>query len=392
MLLPASPFPMCSADNGTHMTQSRIPFTPVLANLPASVPFVGPETLVRQRGRPFRMRLGANESPFGCSPSAHEAMREAITDIGFYADPEGFELRAALAHEHGIGLDEVCLGAGIDELLGLLVRTLVQPETPVVTSLGAYPTFNYHVEGFGGVLTKVPYRNDCIDLDALASAVHETRAPLVYLANPDNPMGTWHSAQAVSRFLDALPERCLLILDEAYIEFAPASAQLPIDTTNPRIIRMRTFSKAHGMAGARIGYAVACEETIQALNKIRNHFGINRVAQAGALASLNDRRFLDATVSDVRQGREEYAALAKRLGLTTVPSATNFVAMDVGDSQRARALLQALLDRDIFVRMPSVSPLDRCVRITVGTPQQRNLLATILQDALATVDETLSPS
>ncbi|MDH3691559.1 MAG: aminotransferase class I/II-fold pyridoxal phosphate-dependent enzyme, partial [Gammaproteobacteria bacterium] len=273
-------------------------------------------------------------------------------------------------------------GAGIDELLGLVVRMVVEPNTPVVTSLGAYPTFNYHVTGFGGQLHQVLYRDDHIDLELLAEEVNRVRAPLVFLANPDNPMGTWHGAEQVQEFIDRLPEDCILILDEAYTDFGEDDIRPPIDTTDPRVIRMRTFSKAHGMAGARIGYAIAASEVVTGLNKIRNHFGVNRIAQAGALASMQDPKFLDEVVQEVKRGRVEYDELARRLGLSTVPSATNFVAFDLGDRTTARRVMNALLERDVFVRMPAVPPLDRCVRVTVGTPEERQFFSEVLAEVL----------
>ena len=255
-------------------------FTRLVDGLPPTVPFVGPETLERRRGKAFRVRVGANESAFGVSPKAADAMRRAIETVAWYDDPEAYELRSAIAARHGVSIDEVLLGAGIDEMLGNVVRMVIEPGTPVVTSHGAYPTFNYHVAGFGGVLEAVPYRDDRIDLEALLDAVRRVDAPLVYLANPDNPMGTWHDAADVRAFIAGLPGSTLLVLDEAYIEFAPASAAFPIHADDPRVIRMRTFSKAHGMAGARIGYAVAPSRTIAGLDRIRNHFGVNRIAQA----------------------------------------------------------------------------------------------------------------
>lgn len=358
------------------------PFTRVVRELPATTPFVGPEAIERERGEPFRLRLGANESAFGISPRAREAMRTAIERVSWYNDPEGWDLRSAIAHRHGVAVDRVCLGAGIDDLLGLVVRMSVEPGTPVVTSLGAYPTFNYHVSGYGGELHRVPYRDDRIDLEALAAKARDVDAPLVFLANPDNPMGTWHDAGAVREFIDALPEACLLILDEAYVEFAPESSGLPVATGDPRVIRMRTFSKAHGMAGARIGYAVADTDVIEAFNKIRLHFGVNRIAQAGALASLEDPDFVPWVVEEVRTGREDYYALAEDLGLKALASATNFVAVDAGDGDRARALLAALRDRGVFVRMPGVAPLDRCIRVTVGTPEERSGFAEMLTSVL----------
>ena len=368
------------------MSDSDIPFTDLLRRLPAAVPFVGPETMERQKGRVFKARIGANESAFGISPKAAEAMREAVARVSWYADPENYDLREALAEHHGVSMDEICVGAGIDGLLGLVVRMIVTPGTPVVTSLGAYPTFNYHVAGFDGLLHKVPYRNDREDPEALLEAAAKLSAPLVYISNPDNPMGTWNGADEIVRMIEALPPGRLLVLDEAYIEFAPDGVAPPIDTSDPRVIRMRTFSKAHGMAGARIGYAIAHRELITGLNKIRNHFEVNRVAQAGALASLADQDFVDSVVADVAAGRREISALAARLGLASLPSATNFVAIDLGSSQRAKAALEQLLGQDVFLRMPGVAPQDRCIRVTVGTPADRAIFSEAFKSVVAGLD------
>ncbi|MEM7404547.1 MAG: pyridoxal phosphate-dependent aminotransferase [Pseudomonadota bacterium] len=364
------------------MNEAETPFTALVRSLPSSIPFVGPEAIERRRGSPFEVRVGANESAFGVSPKAAEAMREAVVNIAWYGDPEGYDLRAAIAAHHGVTMERVCLAGGVDELLGLTVRMLVEPGAPVITSLGAYPTFNYHVDGFGGELIKVPYRDDHIDLAAVQAAAHEHGAPLVYLANPDNPMGTWHSAAAVRDFISGLPEQTVLILDEAYIEFAPDGTTWPLTEDDPRVIRMRTFSKAHGMAGARIGYAVAEPHLIVGFNKIRNHFGVNRLAMAGALASLQDTDFVSRVAMEVARGRDDYYALARQHNLASLPSATNFVAIDMGgDGERARRMLACLEQLGVFVRMPGIAPMDRCIRISVGVESERALLAERFSDA-----------
>ncbi|MBX2855067.1 MAG: pyridoxal phosphate-dependent aminotransferase, partial [Rhodobacteraceae bacterium] len=162
--------------------------TPLVDSLPASTPFVGPETLQRRRGAPFTARLGANESVFGPSPHAVEAMAAAAADAWMYGDPELYELKAALAAKHQISPTQIVVGEGIDGLLGLTVRLFVEAGAAVVTSLGAYPTFNYHVAGFGGRLIAEPYRDDRQDLKALATTADREGARLVYLSNPDNPM------------------------------------------------------------------------------------------------------------------------------------------------------------------------------------------------------------
>lgn len=365
--------------------KNRAPFTRLVAELPATVPFVAPEALERQSGRPIQLRLGANESNFGPSPKASAAMRDAVEQISWYGDPESYDLREALARHHGIRIDQVVIGSGIDDLFGLVVRAFLEPGQQVVTSLGAYPTFNYIVSSYGGVLSRVPYRNDRNDLQALAETAVGVGAHMVYVANPDNPSGTWQTADDLHAFLESLPSDCLLLLDEAYCHFAPAQAIPAIDANDPRVIRLRTFSKAYGMAGARIGYAITDVDTISAFERIRLHFGVNRVAQAGALAALADDDYLQEVIAAVDQGRREYAELARSLGLSSIPSATNFVSIDVGGPENARALMAALGERDVFVRMAGAPPLNRCIRVTVGLAEQRAAFANVLREVWPTI-------
>lgn len=361
----------------------RLRFAPIPDRLPPTVPFTGPETLERRAGRAFAARLGANENGFGPSPRAVRAMAESAADIWKYADPDSHDLRQALATHHGVAPENIMIGEGIDGLLGVLVRLVLSPGDTVVTSEGAYPTFNFHVAGFGGLLSKVPYLDDAEDVDALIDRATETGARLVYLANPDNPMGSWHPAARIQAMIAALPPGALLVLDEAYCDFAPTEAIPEIDPEDDRVIRFRTFSKAYGMAGARVGYAIGPARLIAGFDRIRNHFGMNRSAQIGALAALMDQDWLRETVSRVRGAREQIGAIAAANGLVALPSATNFVAVDCGrDGAFARRVLEGLAAQGIFVRMPGVAPLDRCIRVSCGPRAELDLFAAALPVAL----------
>ncbi|MDO6456270.1 pyridoxal phosphate-dependent aminotransferase [Celeribacter halophilus] len=358
--------------------------TPLAQSLPATVPFVAPERMEEIRSAAFEARLGANELSFGPSPKALAAMADSLGGIWKYGEPENRDLRQALAGLHGIRPEEITVGEGIDGLLGVLVRLYVKPGDAVVTSAGSYPTFNYHVAGFGGVLHTVPYKTDREDPEALIAKAKEVGAKLVYLSNPNNPMGTVHSAKTVQAMIEAVPEGCLMVLDEAYTEFAPDETRPQLDTSDKRVIRFRTFSKAYGMAGARIGYGIAHREIATGFDKIRNHFGVNRVAQAGALAALRDQDYLTETLSKVAAGRARLAQIAQEAGLTPLPSSANFVTMDCGrDGDYARALVKALDKHGVFVRMPGVAPLDRCIRVSVGLPEEIEIFAERLPLALA---------
>lgn len=361
--------------------------TPLAASLPPTVPFVGPETLERERGAPFRARLGANESVFGPSPRAVAAMQAEAPQTWKYGDSTSFELRNALAAHHGIAPAHITVGEGIDGLLGNLVRLVVDRGTPVVTSAGAYPTFNYHVDGFGGALHKVAYTADHQDPEHLIAKAREVDARLVYFCNPDNPMGTWHDAGTVARMINALPEGALLILDEAYCDFAPEGAIPPLVPADERVIRMRTFSKAHGLAGARVGYAIGPERLIAAFERVRNHFGMTRISQAGAMAALADTDWLARVQARVAEGRERLAEIARKQGLSALPSATNFVAIDCGrDGGYARAVLKGLESRGVFVRMPGVAPLDRCIRVSCGTTEDLDIFEQAFAETLAALN------
>jgi histidinol-phosphate aminotransferase len=317
-----------------------------------------------------------------------EALRAAAPEAWMYGDAESWALREALAAHHGVPMESVIVGEGIDGLLGYLVRLLVAPGEAVVTSAGAYPTFAYHVAGYGGALHAVPYRGDHENPEALVARAAETGARLIYLANPDNPMGSWHGAGQIAAALDALPGHALMVLDEAYADFAPAGAILPFDPTDRRVIRMRTFSKAHGLAGMRVGYAIGHPDLIAAFHKVRNHFGMCRLSQTAALASLHDRDHLAATVAKIDAAKAELGRIARAHGLTALPSATNFVAIDCGaDGDFARALLRELVERDVFVRMPGVAPLDRCIRVSAGPAADLAAFARALPEALAAARE-----
>jgi histidinol-phosphate aminotransferase len=367
------------------MTHPRL--TPLAASLPATVPFVGPETQERARGAAFDARLGANESVFGPSPHAIHAM--ADTPQWMYGDPESFDLRTALAAHHGCQLENIMVGEGIDGMLGYLVRLMVGPGDPVVTSAGAYPTFNYHVAGFGGQLHTVPYVNDTEDPATLFEKAAQVDARLVYLANPDNPMGSHHRGEDIVRAMEALPSTTLLVLDEAYVECAPEGTALPLPADDPRVIRMRTFSKVYGLAGARVGYAISHPELIAAFHRVRNHFGMNRAAQAGALAALGDQPYLAQVQGQIADARTRIAQIARDCGLDPLPSATNFVTIDCGrDADFARAVLDGLIARGIFVRMPFVAPQNRCIRISCGTPDMLDLLTTALPAALRDAEKS----
>jgi histidinol-phosphate aminotransferase len=366
----------------------RPPLTRIARELPKLVPFVGPEAQERASGRPFKARLGANESVFGPSPDAVRAMADAVAENWKYSDPESHDLREAVALHHGVAADHVVIGEGIDGLLGLAVKIAAEPGAVVVTSDGAYPTFNFHVAAQGAKLVKVPFCGDREDLDALLDAARREDAAVLYVSNPNNPMGSWWPADDIRRLIDALPGGVLLLLDEAYCDTAPAGTVPPVDVSNCQVLRLRTFSKAYGLAGARIGYALGDRDLIAMFDKVRNHYGINRVGQIGALAALRDQPYLSVAVAKIDRARERIGLIARSNGLVPLVSAANFVTIDCGfDGAFAQCVLDGLLERAVFARKPGVAPLDRCIRISCGSDEDLEIFAEALPQAVAAARE-----
>jgi histidinol-phosphate aminotransferase len=363
--------------------------TDIARGLPQTVPFVGPEAIERRTGQLIRARVGANESGFGPSPKVVAAIASAAGTVWQYGDPEIHDLRQALARHLAIPAANLVIGEGIDGLHGLIARLVIAPGDVAVTSLGAYPTFNYHVTGFGGRVVASPYSACSEDLGALLDAARRERAKVIYLSNPDNPMGTWWSADDIAAFIAAVPDETLVLLDEAYCETAPAGTLPPLDITRPNLIRTRTFSKAYGLAGMRVGYAIGEAGLIGAFDRVRNHFGVTRLGQVAALAALADQAYLSEVVANVAAGRDRIMAIAATNGLASVESATNFVAVDCGrDGAYALLVLKALEARRIFVRKPMAPGLDQHIRISVGRVEELDYLAGQLPLALAEASKT----
>ncbi len=365
-------------------------FTPIIAALPSTIPFVGPEALERRAGQKIIARIGANESVFGPSPRAVAAMQLAASESWMYGDPEQHDLKAAIARAVGVAPENIACGGGIDGLLGLVVRLFIEPGDPVATSLGAYPTFNFHVAAAGGKLVTTPYVEDREDPASLIALAKRERAKLLYFANPDNPMGTHWPASDVERMIAAVPDETFLLLDEAYIEFAPDGTASRIDVSRKNLLRFRTFSKAHGLAGIRVGYAIGHPEIISAFDKIRNHFGISRISQAGAIAAIEDPDWVQNVKAQVITARARIRDIARDNGLTPLPSATNFMAVDCGrDGAYARCVVVGLLQHGIFIRSPGVAPLNRCIRIACGDKKSLNLLAEALPKVLVELNRAI---
>jgi histidinol-phosphate aminotransferase len=228
----------------------------------------------------------------------------------------------------------------------------------------------------------VPYRDDHEDPAALLAKAHETKAQMIYLANPDNPMGSQLAPAIIEDMAQNLPENCLLVLDEAYGDLA--TLPLPqIDPHHPQVIRFRTLSKAHGLAGLRVGYAITNPALARAFDRIRNHFALGRIAQAGAIAALQDTAWLAQVQTKIVHARLRLTQIAESKGLQALPSSTNFLTIDTGrDATYARSVLTGLQAEGIFIRMPGVAPLNRCIRISLADDATLDILAEALPRVL----------
>ena len=327
------------------------------------------------------IKLASNENPLGPSPLALEAVRQCLERSSFYPDGGGYYLREKIAARHGIAMDQVILGAGSTELIELVAKTCIAPGDEVVISDSSFYIYETATQSMGGVLIKTPMRNLTCDLEAMAHAV-TSGTKLVYLANPNNPTGTSFRAQAFERFLDAMPARVLVVLDEAYFDYVRRpdySRSIEEVCEGRNVLVLRTFSKVHGLAGLRIGYGMGHPELIDALNRVRSPFNASSIAQAAALAALDDREHVARSVeSNEREMRflvEELTAL----GVTVTPSVANFLLIDTG--RNCDHDFNLLLHEGVIVRPMRLYGFPTALRVTVGTHEDNM----IFLEALARV-------
>jgi histidinol-phosphate aminotransferase len=360
-----------------------VPLNPSLASLPVYQPGRPIEEVAREVGLPAAdiIKLASNENPLGPSPKALEAMRAALPQLQLYPDGNAFYLKRRLAETLGVTPDHLILGNGSNEVLEFIGHAVIAPESEVVVSQYCFAVYPIVTHLFGGQLVVVPARDHGHDLPAMARAL-TPRTRVVFVANPNNPTGTLAPAEAVLALIEAVPPHVLLVIDEAYLEYLEHPLDLlPLvrSGARPNLVLTRTFSKIHGLAGLRLGYGIGHPAFIAALEKIREPFNTNTVAQVGALAALDDAEHLCRTRENNTRGLREFADAFRRLGLEFLPSAANFLLVRVGDGQRVFAALQ---QRGVIVRPMGGYQLPEWVRLSVGTPAENQkclaALATVL--------------
>ena len=344
--------------------------------------------LRRAAPRPL-LELGSNENPHGASPLAIRAAIAALDGAHVYPDPLGGDLKRALADMHGVGTEGILLGNGSHELLMQLAQVFAGPGDEVVASQYGFAVYALAAQAAGATLRLAPAlpRDHAMprghDLAALGAAI-TPRTRLVYLANPNNPTGTWYSAADFQAFLVDVPAQVLVVVDEAYAEFVDApdcASALPLLAKHPNLVVTRTFSKAHALAGLRVGYALAHPDCIAVMERVRESFNVNAPGLAAAQASLADAAHLAASLEANREQRQALAGALRARGLAVSPSQTNFLLVEFGDG--TACVEAALLARGVILRPMGGYGLGDCLRITVGTESDNARLLAALDEVLA---------
>jgi histidinol-phosphate aminotransferase len=346
--------------------------------------------LERELGITDIIKLASNENPLGPSPAALAALRDALADIALYPDGNGFALKAALAEKHGVSPAQLTLGSGSDHIIELVSRAFLRTGRNAVISRHAFAIYAITAQAAGAELhvadahpadhADMPYGHD---LDAMASLV-DADTGVLFIANPNNPTGTWCDRDALSALLRRVRDDLIVVVDEAYFDYVeearyPDAMQLV--GTHPNLVVLRTFSKAYGLAGLRVGYAVSSTDITDLLNRVRLSFNPSSLAQAGALAALRDTDHIERTVELNRTELRRMDEGLTALGLATIPSVCNFVTVDVG--RPGREVFQQLLEQGVIVRPLDAYGLPQHLRISVGLPEQNDRLLAALGDILA---------
>lgn len=339
--------------------------------------------IARRYGITDILKLASNENPLGPSPRALAALRESLGEVHQYPDSQARALREAIAARVGLAVDEVVVGSGSVECIDLVARAFLRPGDRAVVGFPSFPRFTIACQVVGAEVATVPHRDWRFDLDGMLDAVDE-RTRVVFLDNPCNPTGTHLLPGELADFLDRLPSRDLVVLDRAYYEFVPPALRVDDDLDRIRsganLVVLRTFSKAYGLAGLRVGYALARLEHTRAMNRVREAFNTTSMAQVAALAALDDGGHAAETVATIAVEREWLGRAFDRLGLPWVPSTTNFLFTDLGS--RAAEINEGLLRRGIIIRPMTAPAIAAWARITIWTRTGNERLVAALEDLI----------
>jgi histidinol-phosphate aminotransferase len=341
------------------------------------------EELEREYGIGDSIKLASNENPLGPSPKAVEAIGRKIADLHRYPDGAGHLLLNKLAAKLNVAPDQIVMGNGSDDILGLLSRALLQPGDEAIIPTPSFLMYLIVTQSAGAVPVHIPLRDMDIDLEEILRRV-TPRTRLIFICNPNNPTGTMVTQEALQAFLGALPPGVVVVLDEAYIEFVrdPRCAQgLSFLEGEPTVVTLRTFSKIYGLAGLRVGYGVMSKALAQLLNRIRMPFNVNSLAQAAAVAALDDTDFFEKTRSLIHEGLDFLSAELKKRGLRCFPTQTNFFLIDL--QHDAKVVFERFLRQGVIVRAMSAYGFPEYIRINAGLPEENRRFLGALDRVMA---------
>ncbi len=335
------------------------------------------------------VKLASNENPYGVPESAKAAMATAAAELGRYPDANGFELKAALSERYDVPADWITLGNGSNDILEIAAHAFVEKGQSIVYAQYSFAVYALATQGVGARAIVVPAKDYGHDLDAMAAAIEAAGddVRLVFIANPNNPTGTFIGAAEIEAFLKKVPANVVVVLDEAYNEYLSPENQYESAAwvkQYPNLLVSRTFSKAYGLAGLRVGFSIAQPALTDLMNRIRQPFNVNSLAQAAAIAALNDKDFLEQGARNNAAGYQQFVEAFEQMGLEYVPSYGNFVLVKVGKDLAAGARVNlALLKQGVIVRPVGNYGLPEWLRISIGLPQENAILISALQKALA---------
>lgn len=354
-----------------------------IQNLANYVPGKPIEEVQRELGLDHVDKLASNENSLGPSPKAIEAMAKSLSSLHRYPDVSGFELKTKLANRFNIQMNNVILGGGSEGIMSTIMRTFLLSDDELVSAANSFIGFRVLANASGRKVHWVPMKNHRYDLEAMADKVNDY-TKIIYIANPDNPMGTYITRKEFDKFYAHIPERVLIILDEAYYEFAQSNEDYPDSMTYryDNVITLRTFSKAYGLAGLRIGYGFAHEELIRNLNKVKEPFSPSLIALTAGSAAMDDEDFLNKTLAINSEGYSFLRESLASMDVETVPSVANFITTVWPSEERAGEITQSLLKKGVIVRNLNAFGWPNCIRISIGISEENGRCIDALKSIL----------
>jgi histidinol-phosphate aminotransferase len=356
---------------------------PQIKDLPVYQPGKPIEEVKRELGLTEVIKLASNENPYGCSPKVKEAIAAELSNLQLYPDGAAVALKEALSRHYGVAAEQLIIGAGSDELLALIARAFLNPGDEAVMATHTFGQYKHNVTIEGAVPAEVPLVDGTHDLPGMLARIND-RTKIVFVCNPNNPTGTMVEHAEVAAFVEQVPSRVMIILDEAYAEYAEAYSDFPrsleLFRRHPNVLILRTFSKAYGLASLRVGYGIGTPEVIHSINQVRGPFNTTRIGQAAAAAALADQDFVRSCAARNREGIAYLTDRFSKMGLFFYPAFGNFILVDTG--LPAQDVFQALLRKGVIVRGGHQLGFPTFIRVTVGRPEENETFIAALEQVL----------